>query len=240
MLDINTTVSKLGEKCKGILAVHALSGCDAVSYCSGKGKVSAIKVLTQADLSELDSVLGEENATESDLIKHGTSFFCALYGQKKGTSMNTARYEIFCRRKNPPPLKSLPPTDSNLAFHIQRAHLQMKLWKAADKAAPPSVQITDHGWEVHGDGQVMPAMCKKPIAPGNLMDVISCSCQAEGKACSRKCSCAASSLSCTSYCMCEGGAQCFNLLTQEENEQRYEEDVEIDTEQSVNDYEDGI
>ena len=42
----------------------------------------------------------------------------------------------------------LPPTDSNLAFHIKRAHLQMKLWKAADKADPPVVKFTDYGWDV--------------------------------------------------------------------------------------------
>ncbi len=32
-------------------------------------------------------------------------------------------------------------------LHVQRAHLQMLLWKAADKSDPPDVQLTDYGWE---------------------------------------------------------------------------------------------
>ena len=51
---------------------HALSGCDTVSYPNGKGKVSALKVLNQTDITGLDSVLGEEDATYSDLT--GTFF----------------------------------------------------------------------------------------------------------------------------------------------------------------------
>ena len=51
---------------------------------------------------------------------------------------------IYYKRKNPPPLKSLPPTNMNLALHIRRAHLQIMLWKAADKANPPAVKITDY------------------------------------------------------------------------------------------------
>jgi hypothetical protein len=167
--------------------------------------MSALKVLNQTDIDGIDSVLGKADATQSDLIATGTAFFLALYCQKKSTSMSDARYEIYCKQKNPPALKSLPPTDINLALHLQRAHLQIMLWKAADKADPPAIQITDYGWEVHENDKVMPVLSKEPIAPEKLMDVISCSCRAEGKACSGKCSCAANGLSCTSYCVCEGG-----------------------------------
>ena len=70
--------------------MHALSGCDTVSYPNGKGKVSALKVLNQTDLTELDSVLGEEDATYSDLMETGTAFFLSLYSQKNSKSMNAA------------------------------------------------------------------------------------------------------------------------------------------------------
>ena len=52
---ININATQLGEKCSGILGMHALSGCDTVSYPSGKGKVSALKVLTHTDIPGLDS-----------------------------------------------------------------------------------------------------------------------------------------------------------------------------------------
>jgi hypothetical protein len=66
-----------------------------LSYPNGKGKMSALKVLNQTDIDGIDSVLGEVNATQSDLIATGTAFFLALYCQKKSTSMNAARYEIY-------------------------------------------------------------------------------------------------------------------------------------------------
>jgi hypothetical protein len=98
------------------------------------------------------------------------------------------------------------------------------LWKAADKADPPAVQITNYGWEVTLNDEVVPCLSKEPAAPENLMDVISCSCRAQGNACSRKCGCAANGLSCTSYCACEGGNDCCNALTQrQDGEEGHEE-----------------
>ena len=238
VLDINATVTKLGEKCQGILGMHALSGCDTVSYPSGKGKISALKVLLENDMPGLDTVLGEDDSSQCDLVETGTSFFNALYGQKKSVSVNRSRCEIFCSRKNPPPLKCLPPTDVNLGYHIQRAHLQVMLWKAADRSSPPAVQITDYGWEIKANNDVMPVLSKEPIAPGQLMDVISCNCKAEGTACSKRCSCLTNGLSCTHYCFCEGGESCSNPLTQQYDDEIGDEgladeneDVESDIDQ---------
>ena len=45
ILDVNATVKGLGDKCQGLLGIHALSGCDSVSYPCGEGKASALKVL---------------------------------------------------------------------------------------------------------------------------------------------------------------------------------------------------
>ena len=118
------TPTALGDKCRGLLGMHALSRCDTVSYPNGRGKVSALRVLTQTDIDELDSVLGEESATQTDLQKAGPSFFLSLYCQKESTSLNAARHDIYRKRKIPPPLKSLPPTDAYLALHVQRAHFK--------------------------------------------------------------------------------------------------------------------
>ena len=233
VLDINATVTALGDKCRGHLGMHALSGCDTVSYPNGRGKVSALRVLTQTDIDELVSVLGEESATQTDLQKAGTSFFLSLYCQKESTSLNAARHDIYRKRKNPPPLKSLPPTDANLALHVQRAHLQMLLWKAADKSDPPDIQLTDYGWEVKEHEHVMPAVSREPAAPSKLMDVISCSCKAEGKACSGRCSCGSSGLSCTSYCVCEGGNNCCNPHTQQEEDEDEPQQSDVDSDDLV-------
>ena len=95
--------------------MHALSECDTVSHLNGKGKVSA-KVLNQNNITGLDSDLGEMDASEADLMATATAFYLALYSQKKSNTINSARYDIFRKRNNPPPRKSLPPTESNMAL----------------------------------------------------------------------------------------------------------------------------
>ena len=42
---INMTVEKLEDKSGLLLGLHAMSGCDTVSYPYGKGKISAVKLL---------------------------------------------------------------------------------------------------------------------------------------------------------------------------------------------------
>ena len=81
----------------------------------------------------------------------------------------------------------------------------MLSWKAADKSDPPDVQLTDCGWEVKEHEHVIPAISREPAAQSKRMDVVRCSCKAEGKDCSGRCSYDSNGMSCTSYCVCEGG-----------------------------------
>ena len=213
VIDINATVSSLGTKCKNILGVHALSGCDTVSYPYGKGKVSALKVLDMDILLNMER-LGEEDATLEELLAAATQFFLILYDQKDASNLNQARYNIYKKKKTKPNLKSLPPTDLNLIEHILRAHLQVMLWKSANKSEPPekTQDITKFGWSTK-DG-IMPTFAQQPIAPPMLLDVISCGCRSEGKACAqRNCKCHNDNLSCTEYCACESGDNCKNPFT---------------------------
>ena len=63
VLNINATCTALGPKCLQLLAMHALSGCDTVSYTFNKGKLSALNVLKSGDFPRSFQVLGEEDAT---------------------------------------------------------------------------------------------------------------------------------------------------------------------------------
>ena len=110
--------------------MHALSGCDTVSYPYGKGKKSALKELMNTDIDGLQDALGEPDISQGQLKATAGAFFLALYGKKKTDSLNTARYKMYMSRKRPPPLKKLPPTDNNLHLYVLRAHLQIMLWKA--------------------------------------------------------------------------------------------------------------
>ena len=195
VLDIHATVVKLGDnsdKCGQLPGMHALSGCGTVSYPYGKGKKSALKVLMNNDIDGLQDVLWEPDISQGQLKANAGAFFLALYGPKKTDSLNSARYKMYMSRKKPPPLKKLPPplkklpTDNNLQLHVLRAHLQMMLWKAADQRHPPvdARGIRRFGWDVKEFGVVTPSVSNAPVAPQGLLDVVSCSCSAERKACS--------------------------------------------------------
>ena len=210
VLNINQTCAKLGSKCLQLLGMHALTGCDTTSFPYNKGKVSALSVLEARYLPDLFHVLGEEDAMQWGLLEVGLSFFCALYGQKPDTSMEEARYNLYTKTKAMPRLRNLPPnTSTNLLLHVQRAHLQMALWKAADQHSPPDIDVSNFGWEMKA-GVLSPCIDPGPTGPPALMDVISCRCRAAGKACAAIYSCENEGLSCTIYCLCQSGDECCN------------------------------
>ena len=45
------------------------------------------------------AALGEVGTTQQELIKAGTPFFVALYSQRPGTSMESARFKLFMKKK---------------------------------------------------------------------------------------------------------------------------------------------
>ena len=82
--DFVKAVTSIGNKCKGLLAMHALSGCDTTSFPCGKGKATAWNVLmNNKGMEDTISVFGAEGASEQSIIVSGTKFFLALYGQKR-------------------------------------------------------------------------------------------------------------------------------------------------------------
>ena len=179
ILDINEIVQRLGPKtCSQLLGIHALSGCDTVSYPFGKGKKSALKLL-EINIPGLDQVLGQPGAIHVQLQETAYTFFLPLYGPKGCTTMNDARAHFYRCHKKPPPVKKRPPTDANLLLHVLRSHLQMLLWKAADQRDPPveAQNIANFGWNIEGSA-ITRAVSTAPVAPQALLDVISCSCTA--------------------------------------------------------------
>lgn len=108
-----------------------------------------------------------------------------------------------------PPSKNLPSMDSNFFLHTLKTHLQLQFWKTADKDDRPAAaaEISNCGWEVTQEGAVIPSIWNMKSA--QLLDIISCSCHAEGKAYSQNnCSCKSVGLSCPYCCVCEGGENC--------------------------------
>ena len=71
---------------------------------------------------------------------------------------------------------------------MKRAHLQVTIWKAADKRTPPTAaaDVSKFGWEVQG-GLLSPAIHTGPPAPAPVMRELSRGCRSEqacvGEAC---------------------------------------------------------
>ncbi len=61
--------------------------------------------------------------------------------------------------------------------------------------------------------RIMPVIADQPMGPPWIIDIISCTCSAEGTACSMKmCTCNKQNLSCMEYCKCEARV-CMNPNT---------------------------
>ena len=61
-----------------LMCMDVLSGYDNVSYPFSKGNISALNTLKTGDFTGLFQVLGEENATQSDIMETGQIFFAAM------------------------------------------------------------------------------------------------------------------------------------------------------------------
>ena len=186
---IYETVMALGDKCVQLLPMHAITGCDTVSYPFGKGKVSSLKAIMDSDHVEIE-LFGESNATISDVMCTGCRIVGRLYGATCDTTVNALRYKILSTRLNVRRLKSLPQTDDSIALHLKLDHIQAMLWKAPDRNQPPNVCLCDYGWEMSA-GTPSPVRANKHVEPPELMKVISCSCRSDRPTpCRRKnCSC---------------------------------------------------
>ena len=92
------------------------------------------------------------------------------------------------------------------------------------------------GWSIEGS-TITPTISTAPVAPKELLDVVSCSCTTEGKACSgTRCSCNKAGLSCTDYCKCEGGVTCcspFTIKQMDNEDNEGELSVEDDDEEEL-------
>ncbi len=211
VIDIKETAIKLGDKCLDLLAMHALSGCDTVSYPFEKGKLTAINLLLKSKL-QLHAFV-DPNTEVEEWLAEGIGFIKCLYGGSTSPTTADLRFFIFKNKKEPPKLKCLPPTDDSAIQHVKRARLQVMLWRAADQMSPPHLDLTDYGWKIDKDLPVPVACTTDAIAPASVLQSVACGCKAASPCSSQRCSCQANMLSCTSYCKCDAADNCKNKYT---------------------------
>ena len=136
MLDINATCEDLGLKCLQLLSMQALSGCDT-SYSYGKGKISALNTLLTRDFPGLAHVLSEVGITQADLMEAAAPFFSALCRPTSRDIHGVYLFHSFHEEEEITQDYGLTTNFCKLVAACAAAHLQVMLWKAADREAPP-------------------------------------------------------------------------------------------------------
>ena len=131
-----------------ILAFHAITGCDSVSFIAGHSKKSAWKVFGTHYESLCD--LGKAELT-SEVIQSAEKFIC-LYNLNDIDKCNKARVVMFCKGRSQ---ESLPPTSDAALLHVKRAHYQFMVWVQAHLACPVLPTVTDMGW-MDDNGKLVP------------------------------------------------------------------------------------
>ena len=111
-ISVQATAESLRTKCLELPQMHALSGCDTVSYPFGKGKLSAVNVLMKTCNLHLDTT-GDTKSSDADIIAAGTSCFVSRSGGKahECTNMNHLRYKLYSSKKKQDSANQDPTTD---------------------------------------------------------------------------------------------------------------------------------
>ena len=91
VIDIKATAQQHQDIAKQLLAGHALTRCDTVSYMFGIGKLTMLKTLSKQFslqfMGQLDS--------DMDVIAEASKFITACYGCKPQQNMSDTRYTVW-------------------------------------------------------------------------------------------------------------------------------------------------
>jgi len=123
--------SALGrEKAAALHVFHAFTGADNVGRFSGLGKTMWFQQYMKVDRKVISALmkLTEEGDVTQDVKDALAKFVCLLYCPKgiHITSIPDLRWHLFC--KHLAESSKLPPTAGSLEQHIERVHVQARVW----------------------------------------------------------------------------------------------------------------
>ena len=178
-LAIHGIAAQLGpQKAKALPMLHALTGCDTVSFFSGKGKRTAwdtwsvFPAVTDvlADLSSVPESIPDDSMP---LIER---FVVLLYSRTStALTMNEARQELFSKKSRA--IENIPPTQAALLQHTKRAAYQAgHVWGTALIAKPQIPSPQEWGWRREGN-EWKPVWTVLPQAQESCCELIHCGCK---------------------------------------------------------------
>jgi len=153
-IPIHTIVAQLGrDKSMALLMFHAVTGCDTVSFFSGRGKKTAWDIWNM--MPNLTGVFleltNQPSCISSAHIAVIERFIVLMYSKtSEDTSVNDARLSLLCQGNRS--IENIPPTMGALEEHIKRAVYQAgHLWSQAMVKDPILPSPGEWGWEKAAD-----------------------------------------------------------------------------------------
>ena len=202
-LPVHSIAEHLGpQRSRALPVFHSITGCDTVSFFSGRGKTSAWDVWnvfpqitdTFAMLAAVPDEIPEE---AMGVIER---FVVLLYSRASSQmTVNKARQDLFSKGKRT--IENIPPSQAALLQHTKRAVFQAgHIWANALVPKPTLPSPSDWRWEKDGKGW-KPVWTLLRQAQQMCYELIHCGCK---KGCTRRCKCVKASLACTALCDCGG------------------------------------
>ena len=126
-VSISSVVAAVGgELCECLIGMHTFTGCDTVSPFTGRGKITALRLVKpQTSYQEMFKQLGMEWVLSYMLFQSLQEFTCKLYcSQPRTDNINELRYRLFCAKKSNIDSTQLPPCVDCLFKHASCANFQ--------------------------------------------------------------------------------------------------------------------
>ena len=210
-----------------MIGLHSFSGSDVIEKFSGKGKQTWTKAFLKADDKIIEVFASFPHDLTADTESELERFVCDVYVPNKNISkVKEARWIKF--KTNSSNISSLPPTQGALHQHHLRSHWQAKLWINALESHPSNLDPKNYGWYQCED-EYHRLMTENPIAPYNILKLVSCSCKKSRCSPSFRggvsCGCCIQGETCTALCRCE---DCENTdIYIEQADEDIDEDIDL-------------
>lgn len=194
------------DKATALPLFHALTGCDTVSFFSGRGKKTAWdtwKVFPELTPALNDLRVSPTKETIDKWMSLLERFVVLLYDRTSGVAgVNEERQELFSKKSRS--IDSIPPTRAALKEHVHRAVFQgVIVWGQTLVRQPLLPSPSEWGWQRQGNIWT-PYWTALPQAKDSCYELIHCGCKAS---CKGRCKCLKANLVCTGLCKCGGNCQ---------------------------------
>ena len=184
LVNINQVADQITiPKCRGLLLLHSLSGCDYLSSFFGIVKMKWMDwylSLTDQNTIEIFNMLSRgapEVSHEAQQILVTVLRHLYKCTTEQGT-LEDARFDILIHQ-NIDSLRPLPPSSSAFTQHVMRAaYVAGHVWGTADVPSPTLPAFTEWGWTQDSEG-IYPVWTTRLVLTLDIFKTVtkSCKCQ---------------------------------------------------------------